>query len=248
MSEASEASVATDVAELALVLGLQLDEGLLELALTHRSYAYEHGGLPTNERLEFLGDSVLGLAVTDLLYRQYPGAAESELARMRSSIVSTRSLAALARTLGAQGLGSWVRLGRGERLSGGADKDSILADTLEAVLGAVFVELGFRAATALVERLLGQAVQTAQRRSAGTDWKTTMQEEAAERSLGPVAYRVEGTGPDHAREFTAVALIGGEPYGQGVGRSKKEAEQGAAAQAYQRLVDPPAPPPDPGHA
>lgn len=236
MAEVVEATEGPDSDELAVVLGLDVGFGLLELALTHRSFAYEHGGLPTNERLEFLGDSVLGLAVTDLLYRSYPDCAESELARMRSSIVSTRALAALARTLGTEGLGRHVKLGRGEQLSGGRDKDSILADTLEALLGAVFVQSGFDVATELVERLLGESVRSARQRSAGTDWKTAMQEIAAERSLGPVTYRVEGSGPDHEREFTAVAMISGEPYGRGIGRTKKEAEQAAAAEAFDTVA------------
>src|ERR671921_2126899 len=132
--------------------GVPLEPGLLERALTHRSYAYENGGLPTNERLEFLGDAVLGLVVTAALYRRHPDLAEGQLAKLRAAVVNMRALAGVARELG---LGRWLRLGRGEETTGGRDKNSILADTTEALLGAVYLDRGVAAALALVQRLFG---------------------------------------------------------------------------------------------
>lgn len=223
-------------ATLADVLGVTLDADLLALALTHRSYAYENGGLPTNERLEFLGDSVLGLAVTELLYLRYADSPESDLARLRSSIVSTKALAALARTLGPRGLGPYVRLGRGETLTRGRDKDSILADTMEALVGAVFVQEGFDTARAVVVRLVGDQIHTAAERGAGWDWKTVLQEVAAARALGPVRYDVSESGPDHDKRFSATVAVAGAPLGTGTGRSKKSAEQLAAQRAHEAVT------------
>ena len=162
-------------------LGTAVEPALLERALTHRSYAYEHGGLPTNERLEFLGDAVLGLAVTDSLYRAHPDLAEGQLAKLRASVVNTRALAGVARELG---LGRWLRLGRGEETTGGRDKNSILADTTEALLGAVYLDRGVEAALALVERLFGPLMHAAAQDGAALDWKTALQELSATRSLG----------------------------------------------------------------
>jgi len=138
-----------DTTELLRVLDAGLSPGLLERALTHRSYAYENGNLPTNERLEFLGDSVLGLVVTDALFRGYPELPEGQLAKLRAAVVNMRALAGVARGLR---LGDYLRLGRGEDGTGGRDKSSILADTLEAVIGAVYIERGLDEASALVHR------------------------------------------------------------------------------------------------
>ncbi|MEI8082096.1 MAG: ribonuclease III, partial [Actinomycetes bacterium] len=145
-------------ADLGLQLAVDIDPELLELALTHRSYAYEHGGLPTNERLEFLGDAVLGLVVTDTLYRTHPGRPEGQLAKMRASIVNARSLADVARGIN---LGQHIRLGRGELSTGGQDKSSILADTLEALIGAVYLDCGLGAATDLLHRLFDPSIYRA---------------------------------------------------------------------------------------
>jgi ribonuclease-3 len=215
-------------------LGTAVEPALLERALTHRSYAYEHGGLPTNERLEFLGDAVLGLAVTDALYRTHPDLAEGQLAKLRASVVNTRALAGVARELG---LGRWLRLGRGEETTGGRDKNSILADTTEALLGAVYLDRGVDAAVALVQRLFGPLMRAAAQDGAALDWKTALQELSATRALGVPDYRLAESGPDHEKSFTAVVHVAGRPRGEGDGRSKKEAEQRAAEAAFGALSD-----------
>ncbi len=209
-------------------LGTGLPEALLEQALTHRSYAYEHGGLPTNERLEFLGDAVLGLVVTEALYTRHPDLAEGQLAKLRASVVSTRALAGVARDLG---LGEWLRLGHGEEVTGGRDKSSILADTTEALLGAVFLERGFEVATRTVLRLVDPLLDAAASGGPTADWKTTLQELTAAGGHGVPEYVLSGTGPDHARRFTARAVVAGEVAGSGEGGTKKEAEQRAAEAA-----------------
>jgi ribonuclease-3 len=204
----------------------------MERALTHRSYAYEHGGLPTNERLEFLGDAVLGLVVTDALYAQHPDLPEGSLAKLRASVVSTRALAAVARELG---LGRWLRLGKGEEVTGGRDKPSILADTMEAVIGAVYLERGIEGATTLVRALFDPLMAAAALDGAAQDWKTALQELTASRGLGVPDYAIADSGPDHAKSFVATAMVGGVPCGEGQGSSKKEAEQQAAEGAYRFL-------------
>ncbi|MCW2726836.1 MAG: rnc [Frankiales bacterium] len=218
-------------------LGTGIEPELLERALTHRSYAYEHGGLPTNERLEFLGDSVLGVIVTDALYRTHPDLPEGQLAKLRASVVSTRALAAVARSLE---LGRWLRLGKGEEVTGGRDKASILADTMEAIIGAVYIDRGLEGATIMVRRLFDPLMKAATEDGAALDWKTSLQELTAARTLGVPEYVVSESGPDHAKFFTAVAVVQGEPRGDGAGRSKKEAEQQAAEAAWRVLTAPPA--------
>jgi len=225
-------SIRQDGARLAARLGVEVEPRLLERALTHRSYAYENGGLPTNERLEFLGDSVLGLVVTDALYRNHPELPEGQLAKLRAAVVNMRALADVGRQLG---LGPDVRLGRGEESTGGRDKASILADTLEALIGAVYIDAGLEQAAALVHRLFDPMIESAASLGAGLDWKTSLQELTAAGSLGVPEYVVTETGPDHAKTFTAVVQVGGEAYGEGSGRSKKEAEQEAAAAAWNRI-------------
>ena len=202
---------------------------LLDRALMHRSYAYENGGLPTNERLEFLGDSVLGLIVTDTLFRSYPDLPEGQLAKLRAAVVNMRALAGVARGLD---LGAYVRLGKGEEGTGGRDKSSILADTLEAVIGAVYLDKGLALADQLVHRLFDPLIARAARLGAGLDWKTSLQELTAEMNLGVPEYHVEESGPDHQTFFRAFVRIGSQTYGQGEGRSKKEAEQQAAEAAW----------------
>jgi len=214
-------------------LGVQLDPELLVLALTHRSFAHEAGGIPTNERLEFLGDTVLGLVVTEALYRRHPDLAEGELAKMRAATVSQRSLAAIARRLD---LGAYLLLGKGELATGGRDKDSILADTLEALFGAVYLTHGLEVARGLVERLVNPTLDVAADLGAGLDWKTSLQEVAARHGLGAPEYQVDAEGPDHARSFTARIVLGGRVWGTGTGSAKKVAEQEAAAAAYRALV------------
>lgn len=220
-----------DAAELASLLGVPVERGLLELALTHRSYSYENGEVPHNERLEFLGDSVVGLAVTDRLYRDHPDVAEGELAKHRASLVST---VALAEAAGLIRLGDFVRLGRGEELTGGRSKSSILADTFEAVIGAVYLSAGQAVATELVLRLLKPLFDDPYRVGAALDPKTALQELAAARGLGAPDYKVTGTGPDHARVFTAVVTVGGA-HATGEGSSKKQAEMAGALELWTRL-------------
>ncbi|RKT85843.1 ribonuclease-3 [Saccharopolyspora antimicrobica] len=224
-----------DRAPLLAALGVELDAELLTLALTHRSYAYENGGLPPNERLEFLGDAVLGLVITDRLYNDHPELAEGQLAKLRASVVNMHALAGVARGLGEGGLGEYLLLGRGEELTGGRDKASILADGLEAVLGAVYLAEGIDVARDVVHRLFEPLLVEAPQRGAGLDWKTSLQELTASASLGVPEYRVEEQGPDHRKEFSAYVAVGGQTYGRGDGRTKKEAEQKAAEAAWRQL-------------
>jgi ribonuclease III len=209
------------------------DQGLRVQALTHRSYAFEQGSDLTNERLEFLGDAVLGIVVTDLAYRRFPDLPEGDLAKLRAATVNMMTLADVARDLG---LGGDLLLGRGEELSGGRDKTSILADAMEAVLGAVYLDRGLRDATAVVERLFWPRMAAYARGEGERDYKTGLQELAAQEVGTVPQYRVREDGPDHAKEFTAIVFIAGQRYGAGQGRSKKEAEQRAAREAFSRLV------------
>jgi ribonuclease-3 len=221
-----------DPTALLAALGAEFDADLLDLALTHRSYAYEHGGLPTNERLEFLGDSVLGVIITEALYTRHPDLPEGQLAKLRAAIVNSRALASLARALG---MGAYLKLGRGEEISGGRDKSSILADSVEAVIGAFYLDRGTEATRELVLRLFAALLDEAAALGAGLDWKTSLQELAASRQLGIPEYTVTESGPDHEKRFEATARLSGQGVGEGSGRSKKEAEQNAAEQAWTAL-------------
>ena len=211
-----------------------LSAELLERALTHRSFAYENGGLPTNERLEFLGDSVLGVVVTETLYRNHPDLSEGRLAKLRAAVVNARALAEVARTIG---LGTHIMLGRGEEATGGRQKSSILSDTVEAVIGAVYLSGGFEAAAGVIHLLFDPLMEAAAGLGAGLDWKTSLQELSAEHALGVPEYVIEDTGPDHEKTFTAKVRVGEELYGHGTGRSKKEAEQQAAETAYRTIAE-----------
>jgi ribonuclease-3 len=192
------------------------------LSLTHRSFAHEAGGIPTNERLEFLGDAVLGLVSAEALFERHPDRPEGDLAKMRAASVSQRALAAVARRLS---LGDYILLGKGESQTRGFDKDSILSDTVESLIGAVYLSHGLEEARSFVHRL-----------GAGLDWKTSLQEAAAEHEVGAPEYTSEGEGPDHARLFTAHVIIDGTVMGTGQGTAKKHAEQIAAQQAYAALT------------
>lgn len=218
--------------ELVGQLGGGLPDELVQRAVTHRSFAYENGGLPTNERLEFLGDSVLGLVVTEELFRRHPDLPEGQLAKLRAAVVNSRALAEVARTLD---VGRFLRLGRGEEASGGRDKSSILADALEALLGAVYIARGLEPTRTVIHGLFEPLLEAAAQLGAGLDWKTSLQELAASRSLGVPEYHVSEAGPDHAKTFHATAVVAGEAAGEGDGRSKKEAEQRAAEQAWTAL-------------
>ncbi|WP_174522981.1 ribonuclease III [Herbiconiux solani] len=219
-------------------LQIDLDPELFDLALTHRSYSYEHGGVPTNERLEFLGDSILGQAVTVMLYTTFTDLDEGELAKRRASLVSTVALAEIARTIG---LGAYIKLGRGEELTGGRDKASILADTMEAVIGATYLDQGPDVATALVLRLVDPLANDPTRFGVSMDPKTSLQERAAERGFDAPVYRIEESGPDHQKTFVATVTMTSADASvapvssTGAGTSKKQAESAAAAAAFALL-------------
>jgi ribonuclease III len=219
-------------ADLSSALGVEIGEDLLELALTHRSYAYENGGVANNERLEFLGDSILGQAVTVMLYTENPDLDEGDLAKRRASLVSSVALAEVARTIG---LGAHLRLGRGEELTGGREKSSILADAVEAVLGAAYLSLGGEVATALVLRLIRPLQENPERFGAAMDPKTSLQELAARLGHGLPSYTVTDSGPDHLKRFAATVLIDGKAIATGDGSSKKQAEMAAALEAWTGL-------------
>ena len=208
------------------------DAGLRKAALTHRSFAFEQELTVTNERLEFLGDSVLGLVVTDMAYASYPDCPEGQLAKLRAAIVNMQALADVARGLG---IGELVLLGKGEEQSGGRDKASILADALEAIFGAVYLDEGLDRARALIVRLFRPRMEAYVRGEGDRDFKTILQELASQRLRSLPSYEVAEDGPDHQKEFTAVVSVAGEELGAGSGRTKKEAEQHAAREAYERL-------------
>ena len=216
-------------------LGTDLPDDLLTLALTHRSFAYENGGLPTNERLELLGDAVLGLVIVEELFRRHPQNSEGDLAKLRNSIVNSQALAGVARGLTEGGLGDHLLLGRGEVNTGGHEKASILADTLESLIGAVYLHHGLRGAREMILRLFEELLDTAPTLGAALEWKSSLQELTSVRGLGAPRYEVSAEGPDHDRRFTAVVLVGDQVYGRGQGTSKKAAETEAAAQAWTAL-------------
>ncbi|MFT4231838.1 MAG: ribonuclease III [Leucobacter sp.] len=208
-----------------------MDPELLQLALTHRSWAYEHGGAPHSERLEFLGDSILGQAVTVKLYRDYPSLPEGELAKRRAALVSTVALAEVARGLD---LGASLRLGRGEELTGGRDKDSILADAVEATIGAVYLSTDPETAARFVLDLIAPLLDDPERFTTTLDPKTSLQKEAARRGLPHPPYETVGDGPDHDRRYTSRVTLDGVT-GVGEGTSKKVAELAAARDAVAQL-------------
>jgi ribonuclease III len=233
------------LADLSRRIGYEFDDiSLLDAALRHRSWCGEHGGIPSNERLEFLGDAVLQLAITERLFEADPPLPEGVLAQRRAALVNTRALATAARRVE---LGPAIRLGRGEAATGGHDKESILADSTEAIIGAVHLDAGFDAACDLVFGLLASDLDRVEAGRDHGDPKSRLQERAAHDLDAVPRYEVMGAGPDHAREFVAtvhlrpVGLDGpiAEPveWGRGEGRTKKEAEQAAAAAALERLAD-----------
>lgn len=209
------------------------DRTLLENALTHSSYANEHRdkGMPSNERLEFLGDSILGLVVADHLYRTRPDLPEGDLTRIRAALVCENSLVEVAKGLD---LGSYLKLGKGEESGGGRHRPSIQADAVEAMLAAVYLDGGIGQARKLVHSLVLN--QERERTAAGRDFKTALQELVQRESGRVLSYRLAGeSGPDHAKIFTMEVLLNGEPIGKGEGRSKKEAEQAAAKTAVLKM-------------
>jgi len=200
--------------------------------VAHRSWCSEHDGVRSNERLEFLGDAVLGLVVTDHIFKTYPDLPEGELAKVRATVVSAAALAEIAVELE---LGEALLLGKGEDASGGREKPSILADATEAVIAAVYLEGGWDAAQALVLDLLGERIAAAAAGPGGQDYKTRLQELAARELESLPEYAVEDDGPDHAKRFFATVTLDGVRYGRGEGRSKKQAEQAAARVAWEAL-------------
>jgi len=215
------------------VLGARFEDAeLRETALTHRSYAFENGLTKNNERLEFLGDAVLGIVVADMAFCEFPDMSPGELTKLRAAIVSEASLADVARDLG---LGGFILLGKGEEMSDGRKKDSILADALEALLGAIYRDGGLETARELIERLFHPRM-IACLNEPGPDYKTMLQERASADLHSLPDYRIIERGPDHQKEFTATVYLDGTAWGSGIGPSKKEAEQQAAHEAYDRLI------------
>ena len=207
------------------------DRSLLSEALNHSSYANEHrGGLSSNERLEFLGDSVLGFVSAEFLFKRYGELPEGDLTRMRAALVCEQSLYGVAKELG---LGGYLKLGRGEEAGGGRERQSILADAMEAVLAAVYLDGGIEAARELIERVLLRQAPTAEERR---DYKTTLQEVTQRRSGQVLTYHmVDQRGPDHNKTFLFEVRLNGTAIGRGEGHSKKEAEQAAARDALERM-------------
>ena len=230
-----DAGVPAERSRLTETLGVEIDQELLQVALTHRSYAYENGGLAHNERLEFLGDSILGQAVTVMLYTENPDLDEGELAKRRASLVSSVALAEIAVGID---LGSYILLGRGEELTGGRQKSSILADCVEAIIGATYLSLGPDVATALVLRLIAPLLADPDRFGAAMDPKTSLQELSTRTGRGLPVYEVSDSGPDHSKRFHATVIVGGSPIATGDGSSKKQAEMAAALAAWAVLQRP----------
>jgi ribonuclease-3 len=217
------------------MLGIRFkDAALRETALTHRSYAFENELGSNNERLEFLGDAVLGIVVTDMTFREFPEMPEGELAKLRAAMVNMGALAEVARDLG---LGRFILLGKGEEMSGGRDKSSILADAFEALLGAVYLDRGLDVARKLIVRLFRPRMIAYVRGEGERDYKTILQELASADLHALPEYRISERGPDHMKEFTATVYLAGTSWGSGMGRSKKEAEQQAAHEAYVKLTE-----------
>ena len=232
LSEILEIDEATVLLDSSFTEDLEADGELLERALSHRSWCAEHPGNPSNERLEFLGDAILGMVVTDRIFRDYPDLPEGELAKVRASVVSAVALAEVAADLD---LGSHVLLGRGEEQSGGRGKASILADAMEAVIGAVYLDGGLDRAQRVVLDLVSDRVEEASRGPGGRDYKTRLQELAVARFDETPRYEIKDAGPDHAKEFHATVFLAGQERGSGRGSSKKQAEQEAAGAAWALL-------------
>lgn len=205
--------------------GITLSEDNLRLALTHRSFAHENDNLPDNERLEFLGDAVLGVSVAEQLYREFPNRSESDLSKMRAGVVNKFALASVARELG---IGPYILLGRGEMLTGGDDKDSTLSDTVEAILGAIYLEYGFATARETVLRIFASRISEAPATGLNMDWKTVLLERLSDMKLPLPEYSTSASGPEHDQTFSSTATVGEDHRTEGTGHTKKEAEHAAA--------------------
>ena len=232
-TEAADGQNAAERVGLAEQLGWHVAQPELFMqALAHRSWCSEHPGHEPNERLEFLGDAVLGLIVTDYLYRRHPDLPEGELAKARAAVVNSASLAGTAREVH---LGGSLLLGKGEDTSGGRLKPSILADAMEALIGAIYLDAGYTVTAEIVIRLLGERLREAAKGPGEDDYKTRLQELSAQAYDELPVYRVTDRGPDHAKVFEAEVSVGGRAKGRGEGRSKKQAEQVAARDAWHTL-------------
>ncbi len=232
-NDRSQAVEATDLERFQETISVRFsDPSFLRMALTHRSHAFEQGGTPHNERLEFLGDAVLGLIVTDLIFEWFPDLPEGEMAKLRASTVNMAVLADAARAIG---LGQQLLLGKGEDLSGGRDKPSILADAFEALPGAVYLDSGIERARSIVQSLFTNHIKEHVELGVVRDFKTTLQEESARIASEHPYYEITSSGPDHAKRFLAKVYLKGRYLGEGEGRSKKEAEQAAAKEALDAL-------------
>jgi len=213
-------------------LGTNISSELLELAFTHGSYSREFGGVPTNERLEHLGDSVIELIITGELYKKFPEADESRLSPMRAGLVNNAALVPIAKELE---LGQYLRIGKGEELTGGRNKNSMLADALEALVGAIYLEKGYAATEDIVLKWFRSTIDSSNALDLGMDAKTALQELAAANGLSAPEYEITESGPDHNKSFQAVAVVSNEKFEVGEGKSKREAEQVAAKFAYDEL-------------
>jgi ribonuclease-3 len=221
-----------DLKALCDTLGVEVDHELLQQALTHRSYAYEHGGIPNSERLEFLGDSVLGFVITEHIYRILPDLDEGELTKVKNSVVSEKALSVAAKQIG---LGQQLLLGKGEEQTGGRSKPSLLCDAFESVLGAVYISAGLPAARGMIEKYIYPFLSDPDALRFQADPKTSIQELALARSLGAVRYEVTHSGPDHDRIFFATIFVGDVEHGTAEGKTKKSAETAAAELALLKL-------------
>ncbi|MFY7862943.1 MAG: ribonuclease III [Rhodoluna sp.] len=215
-------------------LGVEINRELLKLAMTHRSYSYEHGNIPNNERLEFLGDSVLGFVVTSHIYETLTGLPEGEMTKVKNAVVSARALAIVAADLG---LGEYLLLGKGELATDGRNKPNLLADAFEAILGAAYISNGYEAARSLVEKFVFPLLDNPDEIRANSDPKTTLQERIQALGRGTPTYKTRFEGPDHDRDYFSILLINGEEISHGEGRTKKNAETEAAIKALEALVD-----------
>ena len=216
-------------------LGVDIEPQLLELALTHRSYSYENGNIPNNERLEFLGDSVLGFVVTAHIHELLSDLPEGELTKVKNAVVSATALSGIATNIG---LGDFLRLGKGEEQTGGREKPNLLADAFEAILGAAYVAKGLDAAEGIIRKLVFPLLEDTDSLRANSDPKTTLGERAQGESKSPPEYVTTHDGPDHDRTFFSTVSIDGVQLGNGVGRSKKLAETQAAIDALAKLPKP----------
>lgn len=222
-------TISADYRKLVEQWGIELPTADLELALTHRSWAYEHD-CAHNERLEFLGDSVLGIIAVDEIFHEFPNENEGVMSKYKAASVSEEALATVARELN---LGAYIRLGKGELASGGAEKASILSDTVEALIAVTYLQYGLEITRKIVLKLIRPRIKAAVMLGPALDWRTSLEEIArANGIIGDLSYQISGEGPDHARVYTAEVFLDGKKYGQGVASSQKYAKLAACENAY----------------